>query len=133
MDSRFVAVWHEMRAKRNKEPFDRTLAHAEPDTLVQALAGAGTEDPVAANAIATELLNRLRRARYFGAFLATAGIAIVLLVFDILVNGMFGLVEKDAVNVDLSLVALFIGLVALLALVAASRMWRKFSGDEHRP
>ena len=128
MDSRFERVWHDMRDQGASEAFDRTLGSSSPERLVQALAGAGPEDARAANAIATELLNRIWRARFVGAFVATGVVALALLLADVLLTGTFGVVERDPATVDLSFLALLVGVIALGALVGVARSWRRFAG-----
>lgn len=109
VDTRFVRTWRRADdRRRHGERFDRVLSSMSSAELVEALAGAGKEDPVAANAIATTILNRLRRGRLFGAFL---GVGLVLLVgglvlvaVDLAMTGTFGLLETSPMGLDVAAV-----------------------------
>lgn len=117
MDTRFTRTWHEMDALRDRgEPFDRVLRQATNRELVEGLAGAGTEDAVAANAIATHLLNRLRRARYVGALVVAVVMVLALVLVDAFFTGTWGVLEGGPHILTLGLLAIAIALVALVRL-----------------
>gem|GEM_PF-5912178 len=130
MDTRFVRTWRRADSRRRGgERFDRVLASMPSAHLVEALAGAGKEDPVAANAIATEILNRMRRARLFGAFLGvtlvTLACGLLLVGVDFAMTRTIGLLETSPLGLDVAAVGVASLVLALLSLVAALVAWRR--------
>jgi hypothetical protein len=123
MDRRFRQVWEDMDARRRAgEPLSAMLRKAPTRDVIAALAGVGDQDPVAANVIATELLNRQARAPFFGAFLVCIGIAIATFVVDTILTGgpIHVLSESSARGYVMAGLSASVGVVALLMYVS----WR---------
>ena len=132
MDSRFVRRWHEANDRRSHgEPFPRVLASMSSKHLIEALAGAAAEDPVAANAIATAALNRIHRARWLGAFTAVALVGLIsgilLIVADFLLTGTFGIQEQQPMGLDVAAVGMAALVLAFTSTLAAWIQWRRYS------
>jgi hypothetical protein len=121
MDRRYVEAWERLRARRaSGEPLPAILRGCGSADLVAALAGAGRDDAVAANAIATELLNRQVRAPFFGAFLVSATVVLGIFVTDYLDTGTAFFLEGGA---RASLLAVVSGAAAVFSLLVY-RLWR---------
>lgn len=97
MDTRFQTVFDALideRAQRGN--FRAALARSTDDELVGALAVAGTRDALLANAIATELLNRLRRAPFLGACLVSLSFLLSIYGLDYAYTGTFLWLDVDS-------------------------------------
>lgn len=88
--------------------------------LVAALAAAAAGDDVSANAIATEILNRERRAPYLGAFLVSSTTLVLIYVLDYIYTRTLLILDTSPRAVIL---ALFTGAIAGASLVTFL-MWR---------
>lgn len=113
--------------RRDGERFDRVIASTPSAELVEALAAAAKEDAVAANVIATALLNRIHQARLFGALLGIAIVALLsgllLVGIDVATTGTVGLLETQPAGLDVATVGLAGLGLGLAALVAAFVAW----------
>lgn len=123
MDRRFASVFDAIADERAKgKPFLEVL-HASPnDELVAALAVAGGRDPVAANAIASELLNRLRRAPFLGAAVVSATTIVLVYGLDYAYTGSFLLLDAGPRASILVAATSFMLVVSLMLLL----MWRGY-------
>lgn len=96
MERRFVSIFDRLSERKTRgETFHGILKGSPNDELVAALAVAGKEDAVAANAIATELLNRLRRAPFLGAALVSLSIIVAIYILDFAYTGTFLLLDSN--------------------------------------
>lgn len=122
MDRRYEKAWRELNDRRSRgEPFDQVIQTASDRQLIASLAATGPDrEPVAANAIATELLNRLHRKPYLGAFVVSSTTFVLLYVLDYVYTGTFLLLDDGA---RANLLAAFSFLTALVSL-ATWQMWR---------
>lgn len=121
MDSRFKTVWDEFERRRDRgEPFDAILDRATVAELVAALAGAAKVDAVAANAIATALLNRERRAPFLGAFLVSFTTVVMIYVLDFAFTGTLLFLDS---GLRAYLLVAFSGAVGLFSL-CSWMLWR---------
>lgn len=115
MDRRYAQAWEDIHARRRSgEPMSAILRHAPSKDLVAALAAVGKDDPVAANAIATELLNRQVRAPFLGAFLVSASLAIAVFVTDYVDTGTWVFLEGGTRATLLALVSVLTAVFSLL-------------------
>lgn len=121
MEQRFSRVWRDIESRMDKgESLAVIIRKAPTRALVAALAAAPLDNPVAANAIATELLNRERRAPYFGAFLVGITILVLHITLDALYTGTPFILESGTRGYILQA-----GLVTTIAFSAvAFSMWR---------
>lgn len=113
-DSRFEAAYARVAAARRAP---RGLRKARRDDLVAALAVAGTRDPPFANALATELLNRMRRAPYLGAAISLAACFLALVITNWIDVGRPVFLETGPRAELLDGLALLLGVSAILALL----------------
>lgn len=120
MERRFSSVFDALAERVRGEGFRAILRQSDNDELVAALAAAGATDPVAANAIATELLNRLRRAPFLGAFFVSFTTLIMIYALDYLYTGTFLLLDSGPRGYILAGVS--VGIAGLSALFLL--MWR---------
>ena len=123
MDRRFGEVWKEMDSRRRAgEPLPDVLRRAPTRDLIAALAAAGERDPVAANALATELLNRQARAPFLGAFLVCVGVVAATFVVDTVLTGdpLLVLAESSLRGYVMAALTSVLGLLSLLLYVS----WR---------
>lgn len=132
MDVRFRRTWQRANERRRSgEGLDHVMRTMSSEELVEALAGAGGEDAVAANAIATAILNRMHQARFFGAALGIALVSFVgglfFLAWDVLVSGALGTIEHAPFELDLVALGLTSLGTALVAVVGALLLWRRSS------
>lgn len=121
MEARFRRVWLDMAARRDGgEPFERVVRTAPTATLVAALAAASEEDALAANVIATEILNRTRRAPYLGAFLVSVTMLGAIFALDFIYTGTPLFLDSGARAYAL------VGLSTGIALVSVASwfLWR---------
>jgi H+/Cl- antiporter ClcA len=94
MERRFTRAWHDLEERaENGGGLPRALSRTRTPDLVAALAGASKEDPVAANVIATELLNRTRRAPYMGACFVSVLVVFMTFIFELVYTGSFAFDE----------------------------------------
>lgn len=114
-DVRFEAAYREAEQARGRPPKGlRALPRAE---LVAALAIAAAKDPAFANAIATELLNRLRRAPFLGASVACAIACVAIVMTNWVDAGTLLPLETGPRAGFLDALALFLGAAAFLAFI----------------
>lgn len=116
MDSRFRREWEGLIA--GKADGD-SVTHVPSEHLIAGLAAATDQDPALANAVATELLNRIRRAPYLGAALVSATLALATLLLDYLYTGTFLVLEGNG----LWLIEVALVITASFSLMAYA-MWR---------
>lgn len=91
-DARFTRQWDALNERaRPPASLAAAIRHAPSRSLVAALAA--VDEPVAANVIATELLNRLERARFLGAAVASAAALATFAVTEWAVTGTLVLEE----------------------------------------
>ncbi len=86
MDARFTRAYNTISERRDSgEPLVRILRSISTRQLIAALAGAPLgEDELLANVVATELLNRQRRAPFLVVFLVNISLLITTFIFDAL-------------------------------------------------
>ena len=123
MDSRFKHAWRDIDARRRAgEPLAVLLRKAPTRDVIAALAGAAADDPVAANAIATELLNRQARAPFLGVFLVCTGFTLATFVVDTILTGnpLLVLAESSARGYIMAGLSALVAAFALLMYVS----WR---------
>lgn len=127
MDIRFQHAWEELAARREAgERMPDLLLKARTRDLIGALAGSAAQDPVAANAIATELLNRQLRAPFLGAFLVGVGLIVATFVVDEILTDapLFALSESSTRGYVVTAIAAVVACFSLVMLLA----WRRRSG-----
>lgn len=121
MDRRFERVWKGMQEKKQGGvPFPEVIGRATNEELVAALAAGAREDPAGANALATELLNRLHRAPFLGAFIASLTTVVLIYGLDYVYTGTFLFLDNDARANILAAASILIALVSLLSY----QLWR---------
>lgn len=113
------------------------LARSSNDELVGALASAGRRNSVMANAIATELLNRMRRAPFLGAFLVSLATLISIFGLDYAYTGTFLWLDVEtgpraAVLVGISLTLCLVSLFLMLAWRGRFRALRFWLAGQKR-
>lgn len=92
--------------------------------LVEALAGAGSEDAVATNSIATHLLNRVQRAaRFFVIAILALLFTLGVVLFDGFFTGAWGVIESTTLILVLMGGAAALSLCFLLKAILALRLW----------
>lgn len=123
MERRFLSVFDQLAHRQTRgEPWLSILRASPNDELVAALAVAGKEDPVAANAIATELLNRLRRAPFLGAAAVSLTTLVAIYLLDYIYTGTFLLLDTS----PRANILAGISFVILLLSVILFLMWRGY-------
>lgn len=121
MDRRFERVWRRMEEeKRAGVPFPEVIGKARNEELVAALAAASPRDAVAANALATELLNRLHRGPFLGAFVVSLTTVLLVYALDYVYTGTFLFLDIGP-RANL-LTALTVGMAGVS--LASYLMWR---------
>ena len=122
MDRRFVRAWSQVAERRDRgERLDLIISDLSDEQLVAALATVGTDrEPVAANAIATAMLNRLHRKPFLGAFVVSLTTFVLIYVLDFAYTGTFLLLDGGA---RAHLLAAFSFVTALVSF-ASWQMWR---------
>lgn len=130
VDTRFARSWRQADERRRQgESFDRVIDSMSSAELIEAVAGAASEDAVAAHTMATAVLDRVHRSRLFGALLGiglvslVAGILVVAI--DLALTGTLGVLETRPAGLDLAAVGVAGIVVSLLVLLAAFRMRRQ--------
>lgn len=127
VDRRFVKVWEDIGARRQAgEPLQDILKRCTTSDLVAALAGAGEEDPVAQNAMATEVLNRQARAPFLGAFLVSLSFFVGVFVFDVLFT-------EGPLLAEASLRAYALAAMAGVSAAVSGVMWFAWRGHFRAP
>jgi hypothetical protein len=123
VDSRFVRRWNALRKlkEEGEEPFDAVLARMPSADLVEALAGAACGDGALANAVATEVLNRVRRARFLGAGVAAVVIALAIFPVDAVLTGTWGTFGAGLALVSILALASSIAAVSFILASAARK------------
>ncbi len=95
MDQRFTRAWDDLdRARTRVGSFSKAIKGAPSRDLIAALAGVGSQDSVAANVLATELLNRQARAPFLGAFLVSATVFAAIFILDLVYTGTALILES---------------------------------------
>lgn len=114
-------VWVEIetRIARGESPA-AVLALSSTRSLVAALAASAFHDPVQANAIATEILNRERRAPWFGAFIASVTTLVLVYGLDFLYTGTLLVFDVGARARILTAVSALVWILAVASFLA----WR---------
>lgn len=115
MDKRFASALDRLLDHGERGPrFATALRRAATSELVAALATARLTDAVAANAIATELLNRVRRGPLLGAFYVSLTTVVAIYVLDYVFTGTFLLLEEG------TRARILVGISLLIAAMSGS-------------
>lgn len=118
MERRFDAVLDGMLARRAEgEPFDQLLHSMSDRDLVAALAAAGKREPMLANVLATELLNRIHRVPFLGAFYVSATLFAAIFVFDWILAGEPFVLTTGPHAVFLAILTAALAILSLMMLM----------------
>lgn len=122
MDRRFERAWSHVAERRDRgERLDQIISGLSDEQLVAALATVGSNrEPVAANAIATAMLNRLHRKPFLGAFVVSWTTLVLIYMLDFVYTGTFLLLDG---GLRANLLAAFSFVTALVSFVSW-QMWR---------
>lgn len=127
MDARFKRVWNGFDRRRDAgETLPEILRKATAQELVAALASAPPPgDAVAANAIATELLNRLRVARILGFAFLLPVFAVAVILADAYITGAWGVLDSGAITIAVAASAVGIAAILAVRIMVRLRLERK--------
>lgn len=121
IDTRFRRAWRGIEEERRSgRPLPEVIARRDDKDLVAALAGAGKGSAVEANAIATELLNRLGRRPYLGAAIASATSFLLIHLLDFAYTGTPLVLDSGARANTLGIISFLSALAAILC----GLLWR---------